>query len=671
LGQLKNLMQFQSLPQLMMKRRLADGTVITVGSIHGQDFIRIDPSFDEGDMSLLLAGFLCLPQSDLFSFDTHRVFGVAGNWSAQPLPGYVYGNVDWRGPEGLVLSWHGPRGRYFGPFSGSLNIYHQGRVLAQAPSAALHAYLGSSPKVAGAAVADFAGERYLTVIVTDRSPGLSALARVNTYVFQRRFSESYPNNDGYDADTNPLGWVFLGSLPYVSDTDRVGQDFWFFNQSGTEAQSAGRKRRHPTNEFHGWQSLRTKVSIGFNQASFETLLEGHITLAGEVTASSNSITPIGDWQIVYEAYVWHTAAAHEGIPTGTGTVETFEEAWEIVSEHTDTYYPSAWDKWQEIEGLPAPIADGYPEPPPQGYVWYNLFTGFATHSQIRKVIRIDLEYVRNTYVEDTCWFIGTEWLAAVDYQGDQEILWKIEVDEDSRFIRYFNRVDAHGVIRQKPGQTMDGGAVFGGNAYFGPNNFYNVGDASAFTVGDGPGVFTYDVEVILKDGQDTFLHQRIDGPLSEHHVSYRFPVAWDLRDGIKVYVQTQGTGSGAGSVLTQSELIVNDKGLVVPLGGLLDKGDGPTVPPLRTAPVFNTTDGNAWAVVGAGASYFTGADPSNLRGIIVPFTPAGGHAVDYNGHLFFSCLIGDATFNYLSGGHPLAVIPITGNNPRFYPIGTF
>lgn len=86
---------------------------------------------------------------------------VSGRWQARFTSDYLAGEVDWRGPDGTVLSWRGPWSRYFYDPNAVFNIhvYYKGAILAAMPSPVY--------KVMGAAVADFDGRRYLLVITTD------------------------------------------------------------------------------------------------------------------------------------------------------------------------------------------------------------------------------------------------------------------------------------------------------------------------------------------------------------------------------------------------------------------------------------------------------------------------------------------------------------------------
>ena len=69
--------------------------------------------------------------------------------------------------------------------------------------------------------------RHLTVISYARYFGI-------LYVYSREFAGTYPNDDMYDVDTNPLGWKLLASY----DTSALGYTAtpFFMNASGTEAQ---------------------------------------------------------------------------------------------------------------------------------------------------------------------------------------------------------------------------------------------------------------------------------------------------------------------------------------------------------------------------------------------------------------------------------------------------
>ncbi|TND00467.1 MAG: hypothetical protein FD120_2781, partial [Gammaproteobacteria bacterium] len=151
--------------------------------------------------------------------DTTRV------WAVTDETGLTGGNIDWKGwYEGgkptRVLSWDGPKSRYFfdrhqdTPFTPSL--YQDGALYAAAPC-----------NVMGAALTrDTAAKEWIVVICRDNTSDL----------VYRRPNTLNPSTDLYDAETAPEGWQLLATVPLAANL-AFKDSAWFFNGSGTEAQT--------------------------------------------------------------------------------------------------------------------------------------------------------------------------------------------------------------------------------------------------------------------------------------------------------------------------------------------------------------------------------------------------------------------------------------------------
>jgi len=253
---------------------------VTAHAEEGNDFIRIDGGTFEG--------FLCHPRSgdisetrfDIYSKipsyeghsivsgngynpkgellpngpyayplidDDHGTRGVqlkSGEWKERKSPPENYGNIDWKGPKGEVLTWKGPPSRYFplnqyleipgltqldyyiesldGDYSQftpfSKNIYRSGRIYAVAPDVwypQSDAEVDHGGQVLGAAL----NSGKLVIIVKAIFTVHPSTPRSGNYY------QAYVR-DGKE-------WVLLGEQ-YLSFKPRVP---FFFNQSGTEAQT--------------------------------------------------------------------------------------------------------------------------------------------------------------------------------------------------------------------------------------------------------------------------------------------------------------------------------------------------------------------------------------------------------------------------------------------------
>ena len=167
-------------------------------------------------------GFIVQPSqlpADGISGPRH-IYKEDGIWKLGTESGLVTGNVDWKGHDpDDVLSFDGPQSRYFYASNRkgySRSIYRRGHLLAQVP-------VGF---VQGVGIRAVEGVRYLTAV--------SYGGAYMLFVYSREFADSYPNDDAYDAVSNPLGWKEIGAF----DTSSLGfvTTPFFMNASGTEAQ---------------------------------------------------------------------------------------------------------------------------------------------------------------------------------------------------------------------------------------------------------------------------------------------------------------------------------------------------------------------------------------------------------------------------------------------------
>lgn len=177
-------------------------------------------------------------------------------WRLAEDQGLQAGNIDWkgwyvRGRSTKVLSWRGPASRYFPASRGtpfSRNIYQGGELFAVAPCLVL-----------GAAITK----------ETDAKEWLVAICRngLSDIVYRR------PNTPSdspvlFDPVTNPEGWEEIGNFPPQKDALAPDRP-WFFNASGTEAQTM-----RPLSTRH---TVRLKISMNGASASLVNLGNTKVT----------------------------------------------------------------------------------------------------------------------------------------------------------------------------------------------------------------------------------------------------------------------------------------------------------------------------------------------------------------------------------------------------------
>jgi len=145
------------------------------------------------------------------------------------------GQVDWYGTatrdaDGslIVLSWNGPRWRYFGAENYSYRIYDYFGLYAQTPGA----------DCVGAAVhRDGNGDLWLRAICSASTTMVvdgSTVAATEWTLWERKPNGNTSRTDYYDAVTNPDGWRQVAQHTEQGLPERYG---WYWNASGTEAQT--------------------------------------------------------------------------------------------------------------------------------------------------------------------------------------------------------------------------------------------------------------------------------------------------------------------------------------------------------------------------------------------------------------------------------------------------
>jgi hypothetical protein len=155
---------------------------------------------------------------------TRAIFKRGNSWVLGPQQQVLAGNIDWKGAyigdrPTNVLSWRGPRGRYFGTSNDRFGyeIYQHGRVWAVTPG----------PVLGAAITKDASGKEWVVAICQD---GM-------TDVVYRRPNTESASSALYDPDVAPEGWQQLGSFTQDPTVYLQANSPWFFNGNGTEAQT--------------------------------------------------------------------------------------------------------------------------------------------------------------------------------------------------------------------------------------------------------------------------------------------------------------------------------------------------------------------------------------------------------------------------------------------------
>jgi hypothetical protein len=191
-----------------------------------------------------VSGFLVspnyLPSDGIYG--SRAIYRVNGEWKLDDETGKVAGNIDWKGwyvngRPSKVLTWNGPSGRYFGNGSFERQIYQAGEVYSVAPA-----------PVYGAALNKSEGKEWIVAIC---SPD-----RLEEIVYRR------PNTKNsspalFDPILSPDGWQEVGRFAPPADTLQLMP--WFFNASGTEAQTL--RPILPDADETGMKTIRRRITI--------------------------------------------------------------------------------------------------------------------------------------------------------------------------------------------------------------------------------------------------------------------------------------------------------------------------------------------------------------------------------------------------------------------------
>lgn len=250
----------------------------------------------------LATGFLITPNyppSDGIG-GRRAIVKKGAQWRLDTRPGRVAGNIDWKGwyvggKPTKVLSWQGPKARYFGEYSGYYDtrfvflkeIFQAGEIFALTPYPVLGAALSR----------DANGDEWLIAICQDGA----------NEVVLRRPNKKSDSADLYDPVLAPEGWQEIGRsnvsamLGVFVDPDVP----WFFNGDGTEAQTVRRKLEliiiggQGRNRYVG--SERLKITITGASATLTPL--GNLPGTKVITACENK-APINGCQM--EAFYRNT-----------------------------------------------------------------------------------------------------------------------------------------------------------------------------------------------------------------------------------------------------------------------------------------------------------------------------------------------------------------------------
>lgn len=185
------------------------------------------------------------------------IYRSGGKWRLSKTNAKA-GNIDWKGwyvngKPTKVLSWSGPRRRYFPnapsePYDDNYvfnrNIYQHGDVFSVAPC-----------NVQGAAIAkDPDGREWIVV----------ACAGGDGVVVYRRPNKKSISSDIYNAQTAPEGWKQVGTF----SPPNIGvESAWFFNGDGTEAQTIGNGYSIPNKVT----SERLKLTVSATSVQYSNL----------------------------------------------------------------------------------------------------------------------------------------------------------------------------------------------------------------------------------------------------------------------------------------------------------------------------------------------------------------------------------------------------------------
>ncbi|BAV33338.1 hypothetical protein SCL_1023 [Sulfuricaulis limicola] len=160
------------------------------------------------------------------------IFKQGGQWRLSEKKNLLAGNIDWKGwyvngKPTKVLTWHGPKARYFPNPSGfsapfTPNIFQNGELFSVAP----HDVFGA------ALMKDSDGKEWLIAICM----------RFGSDIVYRRPNVKSDSPALYDPVTAKDGWQEIGR--FLPDLGWNLEIPWFFNGDGTAAQTMRRKTKY-------------------------------------------------------------------------------------------------------------------------------------------------------------------------------------------------------------------------------------------------------------------------------------------------------------------------------------------------------------------------------------------------------------------------------------------
>jgi hypothetical protein len=220
---------------------------------------------------------------------TRAIFKRGDAWVLDTQPDVLAGNIDWKGAyigdqPTKVLSWKGPRGRYFGTSNDRLGveIYQHGRLWAVTPGLVL-----------GAAITkDASGQEWLIAICQDGS----------TDVVYRRPNTESTSAALYDPVAAPEGWQQIANFTQDPTLYFPADSPWFFNGDGTEAQTMRAVKSNIPNQLH-----RLKITIA-NAVSANLVNLGNLAgytsqssiVCSDKNSGSGSETTMGDYVVAVD-----------------------------------------------------------------------------------------------------------------------------------------------------------------------------------------------------------------------------------------------------------------------------------------------------------------------------------------------------------------------------------
>lgn len=577
-----------------------------------------------------------LADGDKGTRNVRRRWSGERKWKYIKNPPENYGNLDWKGwntagpgsrPDNPVLTWKGPPSRYFAegmefqatgePYY-TPNIYESGRLLVSVPvSEEPYTYGGLDEPVPyvvmGAALTkDADDDMWLIVVAREYFTDLLTGGTRNSLRVAARKYKSLDDklNDWYNEETNPEGWRILldgGKFPAASP--------WHFNASGTEASSV-----------HEWV-IRT-ISVNINTLSAEMV---------EVAAAENI-----------------TGTGHQ---EGTGLM-------------TGTY--NGWDG--AVYSADGGLVDPY------SGIWID-----SSNNNVGSCRYYQGGYgVRSECVEAIC---------AVDYKGDIKVEARLAYVSDSKKETALVQ-EISATATTLPGTSL-------------PTKGTQHGKLRSGTV------ITYDCQVQLSFGNiatDVYsesirAHNGTKGELKytivewygndpsklsgtlwsmtlndeERDIRAGAVMFLDLRHDIAVIAKrriysnvTNHTNQHFYNYDTAEDLYPdNESTATVDYETTMNiVGQGDDELPWYEQFVFTDDDENVTMQYPAWASITDISTDYPVTSIHFRYSnqPVGSWAVDRQGNHFYSMLVKDGVYNYLTGGEPVTLTETEGDNPVFFPI---